>query len=122
MALLAVVLGVLIPAVMFVPGYLAGTHTRYCPFSHRISDTAACAVLDSRGGRVLIQHADLDTNENYLELRDEGGSRLYQLPVAVTALAPVGYSAQLIPGGGSLVLIDGERVQLVPLEFSVDLD
>ena len=120
MALLAVVLGVLIPAVVFVPGYLAGTHTAYCPLSHRLSDTAACAVLDSRDGRVLVQHADLDTNENYLELRDESGSRRYQLPVSVTALAPVGYSARLIPGGGDLVIIDGERLRLVPLEFAAE--
>ncbi len=120
MALLAVVLGVLIPAVVFVPGYLAGTHTDYCPLSHRISGTAACAVLDSRDGRVLVQHADLDTHENYLELRDESGARLYQLPVSVSAVAPVGYSARLIPGGGDLVIIDGVRLRLVPLELAAN--
>ncbi len=122
MALLAVVLGVLIPAVMFVPGYMAGTHTRYCPLAHRVSGTAACAVLDSRDGRVLVQHADLDTHENYLELRDAGGSQLYQLPVPGSAVAPGGYSAQLIPGGGDLVIIDGERRRLLPLEFATNLD
>ena len=120
MALLAVVLTVVIPAVMFVPGYMAGTHTSYCPLSHRISGTAACAVLDSRDGRVLVQHADRDTHENYLELRDEGGSRLYQLPVSLSAVAPGGYSARLIPGGGDLVIIDGDRRRLVPLEFAAN--
>ncbi len=114
-ALLAIVLAVVTPAVMFVPGYLAGTHTQFCPLSHKFSDTAVCVVLDARGGQVLIQHADLDTQENYLELRDESGSRLYQLPASITLLAPGGYSAQLIPSGVDLVIINGERQRLVQL-------
>ncbi len=119
-ALLAIVLAVVTPAVMFVPGYFAGTHTQFCPLSHKFSDTAVCVVLDARGEQVLIQHADLDTQENYLELRDESGSRLYQLPASITVLAPGGYSAQLIPGGVDLVIINGERQRLVPLDRRIE--
>ena len=117
MALLAVVLALLVPPVLFLPNYLAGTHTSYCPLSHRFSGTAACSVLDERDGEVLIQHADPATDERYLELWDESGSRLYALPPSVAKMALGSYTAQLIPGGVDLVVIDGVRQRLVPLEL-----
>ncbi len=102
-------LALVAPLALYGPSYLLSIHTEYCPLSHKLSDTAACFVLDREGGRVLIQHADLDTNEAYLELLDATGSRTFEMPAFLTVWAPTGYTAQLLPGEDGVFLIDGRR-------------
>jgi hypothetical protein len=96
-------------------GYITGTHTPYCPWRHKLSDTASCVVLDRKGARILIQHADLDTNEYYLEILNDQQSRTFKMPDFITQLAPQGYSAELIVGDDQVILINGTRYLLEPL-------
>lgn len=117
---IALVSGVIVVAsslvvLLLAVGYFLGTHTPYCPWSHKISDTSVCLVLDRKGERILIQHADLDSNKNFLELRDGQSSRIFQMPGFITQSAPQGYSAEIIEGDGGAILINGERQDLEPL-------
>ena len=97
-------------------GYLLGMHTPYCPWSHKLSDTSACMILDREGTRILIQHADLDSNEYYLEILENQRSKTFKLPGSVTQLAPQGYLAELIVGEEDIILLNGERQVLEPLK------
>ena len=89
-----------------------GKHTKYCPWSHLMRDTAVCVVLDQHGDTVLIQHAELDINRYYLELRQGESSHFFKLPEGITRLAPSGYSAKLISGDHSAILLNGRFMQL----------
>lgn len=90
--------------------------TPYCPWQHHISDLSSCEVLDKRDGRVLLQHADLDTNIYYLEIvEDLGQRRVFQLPDQVRQLAPNGYSAQLLSGSSDHIVLNGSPIKLVAL-------
>ena len=60
--------------------YFMGSHTKYCPLSHRASDLSVCFVRDKLEGNILIQHGDLDTNWYYLEIRDGNNSEKYNFP------------------------------------------
>lgn len=118
---LALVGGVIVAAsslvvILFAVGYFLGTHTSYCPWSHKLRDTSACLVLDRKGEQILIQHADLDTNEYFFELRQGHRSRTFRMPSFITQLAPQGYSAKIIEGEGDAILINGERYDLKQLE------
>ena len=75
-------------------------------------DTAVCVVLDQHGDTVLIQHAELDINRYYLELRQGESSHFFKLPEGITMLAPSGYSAKLISGDHSAILLNGRFMQL----------
>jgi hypothetical protein len=97
-------------------GYLLGTHTPYCPWRHKLSDTSACIILDHEGTRMLIQHADLDSNEYYLEILDNQRSKTFKLPDSVTQLAPQGYLAELIEGEADIILLNGKHQLLEPLK------
>jgi len=79
-----------------------------------ISDTAVCVVLDSKDNRILIQHADLDSNEYSLEIIENETSFHYKLPSFITRLAPKGYTARLIENKNDEIIINGENVSLVP--------
>ena len=72
-------------------------------------------VLDQEGKRVLVQHADLDTNEYYLEIRDGQLSKTFHLPPSISQLAPQGYSAKFIVGETEAIMLNGERQILEPL-------
>ena len=54
--------------------------TVYCPPSHVSEDTVVCEVLDARSDSVLIQHADLDRNRTYLEIRAGTRSSYFRAP------------------------------------------
>lgn len=98
-------------------GYANAHATPYCPWQHRFSDLSACAVLDERDGRVLLQHADLDSNIYYIEIRQAGDSTTYDMPAEVTQLAPQGYSAKLT-GTPDTILFNGRPRKLKVLTRS----
>jgi hypothetical protein len=100
---------------LFAFGYILGTYTPYCLWSHKLSDTAACVILDHDGRRILIQHADLDTNQYFLEILEGRRSTTFKMPDSITQLAPQGYSAELILGDESAIFLNGERYILEPL-------
>ena len=101
--------------VVILPFARMGHSTPYCPIGHRIFGASSCAVLDADGRRLLIQHADLDLNVYYLEIREpDGGSRYFDYPISDGQLAPQGFSAALIPGSHSAILVDGHPFDLKP--------
>lgn len=100
---------------LYGPAVVAGQHTAYCPLSHKIRDTSACAVLDTEGDRTLVLHADTVSGERYLELIVGKRSRRYRLPAGVRELAPGGYTANLLPGEDKWFAINGEWRRLDPL-------
>ena len=89
-----------------------GHHTDYCPESHRRGEFRSCWVLDAQADHVLIQHADLDGNHYYLEIRCGNSADFFELPSSVARLAPEGYSASLIEGESDSIILDGSRVKL----------
>ncbi len=94
----------------------ASRTTPYCPWRHEIHDLASCAVLDADGERVLIQHAELDINVYYLEIRHGEDSRYFRMPESITQLAPQGYRAELVPDSDSEILLNGEKHRLEELK------
>lgn len=58
--------------------------TPFCPWGHKIRDLAMCEISDRKGSTLLIQHAELDINESYVEIRREDGSSFFQPPEAQT--------------------------------------
>jgi hypothetical protein len=60
-------------AIVFAPGSDFWTTTSYCPWNHRIGYTPrVCKVKDRDGGRVLVEHANLDSNQLQLSITQEG--------------------------------------------------
>ena len=94
--------------------YISGSHTKYCPLSHRMSDLSVCFILDRLQQRVLIQHGDLDTNWYFLEVRDEEISSKYQFPGNIHIVGEGDYSAELIEGDSEHILINGAKFKLEP--------
>jgi hypothetical protein len=105
----------LISLIILGAGYFIGTHTPYCPRRHKISDTASCIILDRDPTRILIQHADLDSNDYFFEIIEQGTSKLWKMPSFLTQLAPQGYTANLVPDKKEIVLINGRQCILEPL-------
>lgn len=100
--------------IIFCLSYFLGTHTKYCPLGHKISDTSACVVLDRDVDRILIQHADLDINVYSLEIIEGNKSSFFKFPPFIHQLAPNGYTASLIKNENDTILIDGSRYSLEP--------
>ena len=94
---------------------LHGTHTEYCPPSHRTGQLRSCQVLDRSDGRVLIQHAELDGNRVYWEILTPPASQCFKLPPTSTQLAPQGCTAKLIAGKSDAVLLNGTETKLEPI-------
>jgi len=97
-------------------GYFMGTHTKYCPWPHMIADMAVCIVLDRTEEKILIQHADLDTNIYYLEVKKRNSSTLYEFPSFIAKIGSGDYSAKLIPENNEQVLINDSVFQLIELK------
>jgi hypothetical protein len=95
---------------------IMGQATQYCPWRHWLSDTSSCMVLDRKGIRILIQHADLDSNEYSFEVREGSYSQFYKFADGIERLAPEGYSGRLIGTESGVILLDGRRYELEPLE------
>jgi hypothetical protein len=95
-------------------GLLAGRHTKYCPWSHVLLTTEDCAVRDSRGGMVLIEHHDADNmynQNNYLEIREGSQSFKFRMPDGRLRLEG---SVELIPNDHGALLLNGQRAELKP--------
>lgn len=92
--------------------YIMGSHTKYCPWSHRMNDLSVCFVLDETEERALIQHGDLDSNWYYLEIREKETSEEYEFPEFIRKVGENDYSAKLIKGNKKEILINGEKFKL----------
>jgi hypothetical protein len=54
---------------------------QYCPWNHRIGFSPwVCKVKDTQGGRVLVEHANLDTGRLELSIEHDGASHWIQHP------------------------------------------
>lgn len=96
--------------------YLSGTHTEYCPLSHKLSDTSDCIVLQISHGRVLIRHRDSFTKEAYFEIIGNGRSRKFEIPdYTIHGPGPKKFRVRLIDNEESAVTINGERFELRPI-------
>ena len=102
----------LAPITWFGPNFFLNLHTSFCPLTHQLRENSVCVVLDTDGVRTLIQHADLDDPDDYFEIRDDASSRYYALPDAVTALAPTGYTARLVPDRDGEIMLNGRLTTL----------
>ncbi|HEV2799817.1 MAG TPA: hypothetical protein VGW12_04935 [Pyrinomonadaceae bacterium] len=95
-------------AVIVTAGYLIGAHTESCPWGHKLLTTDACVVLDRPGGRVLIQHRDLENiynRNNYLEVIDRGRSRLFVTPATLLEVTP----NVMLGEGYDAIIVNGKR-------------
>ena len=102
--------------IAWAPAYYNGTHTEFCPFAHKVDEGSQCVVLDREPSRTLVQHANAETGERYLEIVFVVGSaRHYQVPPAAKGLAPEGYTAGLLSGETEWVRINDQWEELVPL-------
>jgi hypothetical protein len=106
-----VLIAILGLSLMIGTSFLAGTHTKYCPWGHVLLNTESCAVRDQRAGQVLIEHHDTDNmynHNNYLEIREGLQSYTFRIP------GPTLSSLELIPGEHATILINGNRQELIP--------
>ncbi len=112
---LALSFGVIISG-LYAFRYLSGTHTEYCPLSHKLSDTSDCIVLQVSHGRVLVRHRDSFTKEAYFEIIGNGRSRKFEIPdYTIHGTGPKKFRVRLIDNEDSAVTINGERFELRPI-------
>ena len=111
---LSVMIVLLAPVTCFGPNFFTNRHTRFCPITHQFAAGASCFVLDEDGQRFLIQHADLDREIRYFELRDESSSVRFPIPNSLTVLTPMAYRARLIPGRSDAVMLDDAVLRIEP--------
>jgi len=113
---LAISFGVIILG-LYAFRFVSGTHTEYCPLSHKLSDTADCIVLHVSGGRVLIRHRDSYTKEAYFEIIGGGRSTKFEIPdYSLNPGAEKKFRVRLIDGESGAVTINGERYDLTPIK------
>ncbi len=115
--LLALVLsfGIIISG-LYAFRYVSGTHTDYCPLSHKLSDTADCIVLHVSHGRVLVRHRDSFTKDAYFEIIGNGRSERFDIPdYSLKSGAQKKFRVRLIDSEDSAVTINGARFDLLPL-------
>jgi hypothetical protein len=114
---LAISFGVII-AGLYAFRYVSGTHTEYCPLSHKLSDTADCIVLHVSRGRVLVRHRDGFTKEAYFEIIENGRSRKFEIPeFSLNGSGHGKFRVRLIDGEPGAVNINGARYDLVPIVY-----
>ncbi len=96
--------------------FVSGTHTDYCPLSHKLSDTSDCIVLHVSHGRVLVRHRDSYTKEAYFEIIENGRSQRFDIPeFSLKSGAHKKFRVRLIDNEPSTVTINGARFDLLPL-------
>jgi hypothetical protein len=96
--------------------YVSGTHTEYCPLSHKLSDTADCIVLHVSRGRVLVRHRDSYTREAYFEIIEDGHRERFDIPdYSLKSGAQKKFRVRLIDSEPGAVTINGARFDLMPL-------
>jgi len=108
---------------IFVPlllyRYLSGSHTEYCPFSHKMSDTSDCVVLHVTQDRVLVRHSDKYTNEDYFEIIERGVSHKYDIP-EYHGPKTRKFRIRMVENEKDTVSINGEKYVLLPIEERVN--
>ena len=108
-------LGVIISG-LFVFRFFRGTHTPYCPLSHKFSDTADCVILHVSNGRILIRHRDSYTKESYFEIIDHGRSYKFEIPdYSATVSKRNKFRVRLIDNTDNAVTVNGVRYDLLPI-------
>jgi len=115
--LLALVLsfGVIISG-LYAFRYVSGTHTGYCPLSHKLSDTSDCIVLHVSRGRVLVRHRDSYTREAYFEIIEDDRRERFDIPdYRLKSGAQKKFRVRLIDNEPGAVTINGARFDLIPL-------
>jgi hypothetical protein len=96
--------------------FVSGTHTEYCPLSHKLSDTSDCIVLHVSHGRVLVRHRDSYTKEAYFEIIENGRSQRFDIPeFSLKSGAQKKFRVRLIDNETGAVTINGARFDLLPL-------
>jgi len=109
--------------IIFVPlllfRYFSGSHTEYCPWSHKMSDTSECVILHRTGDRVLVRHSDRYTNDHYFEIIESGTSHKYDVP-EYKGPAPGKFRVRLLEDEKEAVSINGDRYVLLPLDEKVN--
>jgi hypothetical protein len=97
--------------------FFRGTHTPYCPLSHKFSDTADCIILHVSNGRILIRHRDSFTKESYFEIIDHGRSYKFEIPeYNATGSKRNKFRVRLIDKVDTAVTINGVRYDLLPIQ------
>lgn len=112
LALIAALGMLTIAGACVVFGLVMGHSTEYCPWSHRISDSSSCVVLDRADGRVLIEHGDLDTNRYYLEIRSGRSSEEFEVPPGLPSQIPGDVKVSLVTGTTDEIAFAGRRQRL----------
>lgn len=112
-----VVILIFIPLMIF--RYFSGSHTEYCPFSHKMSDTSQCLILHITPDRVLIRHSDKYTNEDYFEIIEADGSRRYDVPEYDGPVAKI-YRIRMVDDAKNTVSINGREYVLLPIDEAVN--
>lgn len=97
--------------------YVSGTHTDYCPLSHKLSDTSDCIVLHVSHGRVLVRHRDSFTKDAYFEIIEDGRRERFDIPeFSLKSGAQKKFRVRLMDSEDSAVTINGARFNLMPLK------
>ena len=92
------------------------TTTSYCPWGHRIGfGPWVCRFQDTKGSRVLVEHANLDINKLELSIEDHGVRHWIQHPNGrVRDFSPAldQNTIKFDPVDPNLLIVNGERFQV----------
>lgn len=99
--------------------YFSGSHTEYCPFSHKMSDTSQCLILHITPERVLVRHSDKYSNEDYFEIIEDGKSTRYDVPEYDGPDAKI-FRIRMVENLKDTVSINGHEYVLLPLDRAVN--
>ena len=108
---------IFVPLLIF--RYFSGSHTDYCPFSHKMSDTSECVILHITTERVLVRHSDRYTNEQYFEIIESGKSHKYDVPEYKGPETPM-FRIRMVENEKEKVSINGKEHVLLPLNDSLN--
>lgn len=108
---------IFVPLLLF--RYFSGSHTDYCPISHKMSDTSQCVMLHVTLDRILVRHSDKYTNEHYFEIIESGISRKYDVP-EYTGPETRMFRIRMVENEEHTVTINGEKYLLLPIDKSVN--
>ncbi len=106
---------IFVPLLLF--RYFSGSHTDYCPLSHKMSDTSQCVILHVTLDRVLVRHSDKYTNEHYFEIIESGRSHKYDVPEYTGPETPM-FRIRMVENEKQTISINGEKYVLLPIDKS----
>jgi hypothetical protein len=97
---------------LFAVQAVLGGGTKFCPWSHRASTDFNCKVKDDDGGRLLIEHHDVDVGTVTLSIYAQGKHLWIQHPVGKLknfSNSLERNSSLFDNTGGGGLLVNGER-------------